>query len=115
MGKNSLLFYPYGQLLLLMYDARANKKSWTDSYSGVLNKYDDFIVVEAIEVEDQKAIKIDDYGEYSSLLFSPLTPTARCFPPNMHEKLLFWDIFFNDSSRKAIKVPSFALIKIFLL
>lgn len=78
-----------------MYDARANKKSWTDSYSGVLNKYDDFIVVEAIEVEDQKAIKIDDYGEYSSLLFSPLTPTARCFPPICIKSFFFGTFFLT--------------------
>lgn len=64
MGRNSLLFHPYGQLLLLMYDVKANKNSWTDSYSGIPNKYGDFIVVAvAIEVEDQNAIKIDDYGE----------------------------------------------------
>lgn len=64
MGKNSLLFYPYGQLLLLMYDVKANKNSWTDSYSGIPHKYGDFIVAVAIEeVEDQNAIKIDDYGE----------------------------------------------------
>lgn len=44
-------------------DVKANKKSWTDSYSDILNKYDYFIVVEAMKVEDQNAIKIDDYGE----------------------------------------------------
>ncbi|CRL00534.1 CLUMA_CG013795, isoform A [Clunio marinus] len=60
MGRNSLLFHPYGQLLL-MYDVRANKKSWTDSYSTIFNKYDAFIGGEAMKLEDQNAIKIDDY------------------------------------------------------
>lgn len=40
-----------------MYDAGANKKSWTDSYSAILNKYDDFIVAEAMKLEDQNGNK----------------------------------------------------------
>ena len=72
------------------------------------NKYDDFIVVEAIEVEDQKAIKIDDYSE--NIL--PFSSAGPCSPPNMHKKLLFslfflrGDIFSYDQGRKAIKDPS---------
>lgn len=90
-----------------MYDVEANKKSWTDSYSSILNKYDDFIVVEAIEVEDQNTIKIDDYGE--NIL--PFSASVR----QIYIKSFFWDVFSNDPSRKAIKVPSSgSLIKIFL-
>lgn len=69
-------------------------------------------MVEAIEVEDQKAIKIDDYGENILPFFPPPAPS------NIHKKLLCFlfraDIFSYDPGRKAIKDPSSgSLIKIF--
>lgn len=77
-----------------MYDVKANKNSWTDSYSGIPNKYGDFIVVAvAIEVEDQNAIKIDDYGE--NIRSPPFhCSSRRCRSPRL--KSFFWDILSND-------------------
>lgn len=70
------MFHPYGQLLLLMYDVRANKKNELIHILASLNKYDDFIVVEAIEVEDQNAIKIDDYFLFFGLGLGSLSPSS---------------------------------------
>lgn len=61
-----------------------------------------------MKLEDQNAIKIDDYGEN--------IPLSALLPRLCTAKKSFWDIFSNDPSRKAIKVPSSgSLIKIFLL
>lgn len=53
------------QRLLLMYDVRANKKSWTRLIHIPASLINTTILsaVEAMKVEDQNAIKIDDYGE----------------------------------------------------
>lgn len=89
-----------------MYDVRANKKNELIHILASLNKYDDFIVVEAIEVEDQNAIKIDEYFLFFGLGLGSLSPSSI---------KSFWEYFCNDR-RKAIKVPSSgSLIKIFLL
>lgn len=76
-----------------MYDVKANKNSWTDSYSGIPNKYGDFIVVAVeIEVEDQNAIKIDDYGENIPFFLSARPAAAA----RQDRKAFFGDILSND-------------------
>lgn len=71
----------------------------------------------AVELEDQNAIKIDDYGENILPPFFFTFRLARSFTREPKSFLFyFWDIFSNDQSRKPIKVPSSGvLIKIFLL
>lgn len=64
-----------------MYDVGANKKNELIHILASLNKYDDFIVVGAIEVEDQNAIKIDDYFLF---FWSP----TRLPLAEQHKKLL---------------------------
>lgn len=76
--ENSLLFRPTAQRLLLMYDVRANKKSWTRLIHIPASLINTTILsaVEAMKVEDQNAIKIDDYGE-NILRLHPTTSQSR--------------------------------------
>lgn len=66
------------QRLLLMYDDRANKKSWTRLIHIPASLINTTILsaVEAMKVEDQNAIKIDDYGE-NILRLHPTTSQSR--------------------------------------